>query len=95
MFTINKLRADHVIDFAAEDEIFDTDESVNEFVKKLDIIADTHSYMSQMETIHLEYCVSLVEEKNIPVVHFANTYNYDQRPSWVEERFAEYHLKVE
>ena len=38
------------IDFAAEDEIFDTDESVNEFVKKLDIIADTHSYMSQMET---------------------------------------------
>lgn len=54
-----------------------------------------HLYMSQMETIHLEYCVSLVEEKNIPVVHFANTYNYDQRPSWVEERFAEYHLKVE
>lgn len=39
-----------VIDFTSEDEIFNTDESVDEFVKKLDYIADTHSYMSQMET---------------------------------------------
>ncbi len=38
-----------VIDFTADDEIMNTDESVNEFVKKLDKIADTHSYMSQME----------------------------------------------
>ena len=38
------------IDFTAEDEIFNTDESVEEFVEKLDYIADTHSYMSQMET---------------------------------------------
>lgn len=38
------------IDFSADDEIKNTDESVNEFVKKLDFIADTHSYMSQMET---------------------------------------------
>lgn len=40
----------NVIDFTSEDEIFNTDESVDEFVKKLDYIADTHSYMSQMET---------------------------------------------
>lgn len=39
-----------VIDFTADDEILNTDESVNEFVKNLDKIADTHSYMSQMET---------------------------------------------
>lgn len=39
-----------VIDFTSEDEILNTDESVDEFVKKLDYIADTHSYMSQMET---------------------------------------------
>lgn len=39
-----------VIDFTSEDELLNTDESVNEFVKKLDYIADTHSYMSQMET---------------------------------------------
>ena len=39
-----------VIDFTTDDEILNTDESVNEFVKKLDYIADTHSYMSQMET---------------------------------------------
>ena len=39
-----------VIDFSSEDEILNTDESVDEFVKKLDYIADTHSYMSQMET---------------------------------------------
>lgn len=38
------------IDFTADDEIKNTDESVNEFVKKLDFIADTHSYMSQMDT---------------------------------------------
>lgn len=38
------------IDFSADDEIKNTDESVNEFVKKLDFIADTHSYMSQMDT---------------------------------------------
>ncbi len=37
------------IDFTADDEIMNTDESVNEFVKKLNDIADTHSYMSQME----------------------------------------------
>lgn len=39
-----------VVDFTSEDEILNTDESVDEFVKKLDNIADTHSYMSQMET---------------------------------------------
>lgn len=39
-----------VIDFTSDDEILNTDESVNEFVQKLDDIADTHSYMSQMET---------------------------------------------
>lgn len=39
-----------VVDFTLEDEILNTDESVDEFVKKLDYIADTHSYMSQMET---------------------------------------------
>lgn len=39
-----------VINFTSEDEILNTDESVNEFVKRLDYIADTHSYMSQMET---------------------------------------------
>lgn len=39
-----------VIDFTLEDEILNTDESVDGFVKKLDNIADTHSYMSQMET---------------------------------------------
>ena len=37
------------IDFSANDEIKNTNESVNEFVNKLDFIADTHSYMSQME----------------------------------------------
>ncbi len=39
-----------VIDFTSEDEILNTDESVDGFVKKLDNISDTHSYMSQMET---------------------------------------------
>lgn len=39
-----------VIDFTTEDEILNTDKSVDEFVEKLDYIADTHSYMSQMET---------------------------------------------
>ncbi len=39
-----------VIDFSLEDEILNTEESINAFVKKLDEIADTHSYMSQMET---------------------------------------------
>ena len=43
-----------VIDFTFEDEIMNTDESVNEFVKKLDNIADTHSYMNQMETKEYE-----------------------------------------
>ena len=38
-----------VIDFTFDNEILNTDESVDEFVKKLDYIADTHSYMSQME----------------------------------------------
>ncbi len=38
------------IHFTSEDEILNTDVSVNEFVKKLNYIADTHSYMSQMET---------------------------------------------
>lgn len=38
------------VDFSADDEIKDTDESVNDFVRKLDLIADRHSYMSQMET---------------------------------------------
>ena len=38
-----------VIDFTIDDEILNTDESVDEFVKKLDYIADTHSYMNQME----------------------------------------------
>ena len=32
-----------VVDFTSEDEILNTDESVDEFVKKLDNIADTHS----------------------------------------------------
>ena len=39
-----------VIDFTSDDEILNTDESVDEFVKRLDYIADTHSYISQMET---------------------------------------------
>ena len=39
-----------VIEFTSSDEILNTDESVDEFVKKLDYIADTHSYMSQMGT---------------------------------------------
>lgn len=38
-----------IIDFTIEDEIENTDESVNEFVKKLDYISDTHSYMKQLE----------------------------------------------
>ena len=33
-----------VIDFTLEDEILNTDESIDEFVEKLDYIADTHSY---------------------------------------------------
>lgn len=37
------------IDFTIDDEIKNTDESVNEFVKKLIYIADTHSYMKQLE----------------------------------------------
>lgn len=37
------------IDFSPDDEIMNTDESVNEFVVKLDHIADTHSYMKQLE----------------------------------------------
>lgn len=38
-----------VIDFTCKDEILNTDESVDQFVEKLDKIADNHSYMSQME----------------------------------------------
>ena len=38
-----------VIDFTSDDEIENTDESVNKFVKKLDFIADTHSYMKRLE----------------------------------------------
>ena len=37
------------IEFTAEDEIENTDESVNQFVKKLDHIADTYSYVEQLE----------------------------------------------
>lgn len=48
--SINFDQDSKVIDFTSEDEILNTDESVNEFIKKLDHIADTHSYMSQMET---------------------------------------------
>lgn len=39
-----------VIDFTIDDEIENTDESVNKFVKKLDDISDTHSYMKQLES---------------------------------------------
>lgn len=38
-----------VIDFSEDDEIKNTDESINEFVMKLDYIADTHSYIKQLE----------------------------------------------
>ena len=37
------------IDFTEEDEIKNTNESVDGFAKKLDYIADTHSYMKQLE----------------------------------------------
>jgi len=37
------------IDFTSDDEIENSDESVNEFIKKLDYIADTHSYIKQLE----------------------------------------------
>jgi len=38
------------IEFSAEDEIMNTDESVNKFVDKVEQIADTHSYLKTLET---------------------------------------------
>lgn len=38
------------IDFTVDDEIKNTDDSVNEFVKKLDLIADNHLYSKQLES---------------------------------------------
>ena len=38
------------ITFTKEDEIFNTDESVGEFVKKLAEISETHSFLKQLET---------------------------------------------
>ena len=37
------------IDFTADDEIYNTDESENEFIKKLEHISDIHSYVKQLE----------------------------------------------
>lgn len=39
-----------IINFTIDDEIKNTDESVDEFVEKLNHIADTHSYMKQLES---------------------------------------------
>lgn len=38
------------LEFTPDEEIKDTDESVQEFVEKLDYISDTHSYMKQLES---------------------------------------------
>lgn len=38
-----------VINLTAEDELFNSDDSIDGFVKKLDKIADTHSYLKQLE----------------------------------------------
>ena len=38
------------LEFTAEDEIENTEESVEVLVKKLEIISDTHSYMKQLES---------------------------------------------
>ncbi len=38
------------VEFTAEDEIKNTNESVNDFVKKLEYIANTHSYIKQLES---------------------------------------------
>lgn len=38
------------IDFTPDDEIEDTDAAIDTFVKKLDRIADTHSYIRQLES---------------------------------------------
>ena len=38
------------IEFAPEDEIENTDESIDAFAKKLEMISDRHSYMKQLES---------------------------------------------
>lgn len=39
-----------VIDLTAEDELFNSDDSIDGFAKKLDKIADTHSYLKQLQS---------------------------------------------
>lgn len=47
--SINFSNDSAIIDFTSDDEIENTDDSIYEFVKKLNCISDTHSYMKQLE----------------------------------------------
>lgn len=53
-----------------------------------------HKYVGQMDTEDLECYCALHKEAQKPVLCFANMYSYKDRPSFVSEKFDEYHLKV-
>jgi len=48
--SIDFSRRAQTIDLLPQDELFNTDESIDAFVKKLAIISDRHSFMKQLET---------------------------------------------